>query len=74
MNINELHLPLCIYITKTQRFSYCWRSMQYNQMKTVNSRGLSVLRTTNVFKIKNIRQREGPAVRCRFNKIIAYML
>ena len=35
----------------SQRFNvcpYCWRSMRCNQMITVNSRGLSVVRTENV--------------------------
>ena len=38
---------------------YFWRSMQYNETKTVNSRGLPVLRTTNVLRIRMNRQREG---------------
>ena len=35
---------------------------------------LPVLRTTNVLRITNNKQREGPAVRCSMIKIIAYML
>ena len=43
MDINVVHLPLCMYITKTQNFPYGWRSMQYNQTTTVNSCGFTGL-------------------------------
>ena len=45
-----------------------------NQTTTVNSRGFNGLAKKNVLKIIKNRQREGPVVRCRLIKIIAYML
>ena len=53
---------ICIYLyvrisQRPNMCLYCWRSMQYNQMTTVNSPGLSAVRTTNVLKIsKNIQR------------------
>ena len=43
ININVVHIPLCMYITKTQRLPYFWRSMQYNQMRAVKNRGFTDL-------------------------------
>ena len=71
--MNFTYLCVCISQRRNVR-PYCWRNMQYNQMTSVNSCGLSVVRTKNVLKISNNRQQEGPAVRCRLIKIIAYML
>ena len=66
-----------LFFGRRQRRNVCpyfWRSMQYNQITTVNSRGLSVVRMKMHCKYVNNIQLEGPAVQCRLIKIIAYML
>ena len=48
---------------------YCWQSMWCNKIITVNSRGLSVVRTTHVLNYVNNQQREGPPVFDVINRI-----
>ena len=59
-------------VGRQQRHNVCpyyWRSMWFNKITTVNSRGLSVIRTKNVLKYVTNQQREGPEVINAINKI-----
>ena len=49
--LNESHLPLCWLMMKTQSLPVLLKNMCQNKTTTVNSRGLSVVRTTNVLLI-----------------------